>query len=192
MTKPSTKVGQIPLVVSQRLTEIIDNWRDGLRPVPRDINYLINEAGRYDSIVACARNCDLSIIDWKTALNELNTFEAVKIMGGIFNFELSYFHPSIDDVETLSVSQIRKKVEEALHHVRIMQESYDANEKEVEVIGRFTQLSRHYGMHVWIKADSSVEETTNTIVEMVIERIQDECLKKQAAIERFKNEQKAS
>lgn len=187
MTTPSTETTQIPLVVSAKLSTITEHWRDGIKPAPAEVDYLINMAGRYDAILQHARTSDLSTVDWQTALKELNGLEATYLYGGVFDWDIYYFNPTTDNVETLTVRQIRKKVEAAIRHVKMAQESYDLSQKEVKVIGRFADLKRHYGWSLRILADSSAEAITNQIVEWVIEKIEDDCAKKQKVLERFKN-----
>jgi len=165
------------LYLSPRLIKIIGQHKKGEKISERDLNYLIDAAGRHTTMVRRFKTEKYMIPDM---MGE-DKWELREVLGDMFD-ELTYLYPSKvglnnnyrlelkqfrngQSIENMSADKIVESIQDAIQMVKNLQHSFDENGDNVKVEGIFPGWAERYKIDIVVTAETKIEDILPVIIE---------------------------
>lgn len=188
------------LRLSPRLERILKDTQEGNMPSKKDVEFLIDESARFETIASRLKDGNYEIKDTvlddvydlkevvKDLMIELENIYAHNIQkGNVYVYELPQFNPHTEyNIEKTHPSNIEQEVRQALLLVKDLQQSFTNNGDELEVQAQFIHLKKIYGLDLIVTAKMTVADIVPVIMDTVLTCIEKEAKEKQEAVERLK------
>lgn len=172
------------ITASRRLLEIRGKFEKKEELTPEEMIYLFNSTARFETLAARIREKDYKINE----KYDENSYEIKELLGSVIT-ELTNVHfMNIDDKRKyrvalsrthvmggrMSILDILSEINSGVNEVRQLQESFDFNNDNVQVVGTFTSLKNDYNVELSVTSDDKKEDVLEKVKVLIKESLEKE------------------